>query len=147
MQTWRRELSGSLAEIAATAQWVEQLTSELKLPPDKAYGLQVCVEELLTNIFRHGGPAAPKINLTLALFPQRIELIVEDDGKPFDVAAAVPHRIDHPIERAQPGGLGIQLIRSFADRLGYERAGLGNRVVAEFELLSEGAASGSVAES
>ena len=29
-------------------------------------------------------------------------------------------------------------MNSFADRLGYERAGLGNRVIAEFELLSEG---------
>ena len=143
---WRREFSGSLAEIASTAQWVEQLASELKLPSDKAYALQVCVEELLTNIFRHGGTTSPKIIMTLALFPERIELVVEDDGKPFDVAAAVPHRVDHPIERAQPGGLGIQLIRSFADRLDYERAGLGNRVVAEFELVSEDAASGSVAE-
>jgi len=59
----------------------------------------VCAEELLTNIFRHSGTESPEIKVTLAVFPERIELVVEDDRKPFDVAAAVPRRVDHPIER------------------------------------------------
>jgi serine/threonine-protein kinase RsbW len=135
MKTWSRELSGSLADIAAAAQWVDQLALELKLPSENAYALRVCVEELLTNIFRHSGAESPEIKVTIAVFPERIELVVEDDGKPFDVSAAVPRRIDYPIEKARPGGLGIQLIHSFANRLSYKRAGLGNRVVAEIELL------------
>jgi anti-sigma regulatory factor (Ser/Thr protein kinase) len=135
MQTWRRDLSGSLPEIAATAQWIDELASELRLPTDKAYALRVCVEELLTNIFRHGGAGTRKIKMILALLPQRIKLVVEDDGKPFVVSTSIPRRVDHPIEKAQPGGLGIQLIHSFADRLGYQRAGLGNRATIEIQLL------------
>jgi anti-sigma regulatory factor (Ser/Thr protein kinase) len=135
MQTWRREMSGSLAEVAAAAQWVERLACDMNLPSEKAYALRVCAEEILTNIFRHGGVDSPQIRLAVTLHPDRVEMVVEDDGKPFDVVSSTPHRVGHPIERAQPGGLGIQLIHSFADRLSYRRAGLGNSVVAEFNLV------------
>jgi len=137
MQTWSRDLLGSLAEIEMAAQWVDQVTSAIDLPFDKSYALRVCAEELLTNIFRHSGASSSKIHLTLARFPDRVQLVVEDNGKPFDVSAATPRRVDHPLEKAQLGGLGIQLIHSFADRLSYRRAGLGNRVVAEFRLLPQ----------
>lgn len=137
MQAWHRELSRSLAEIETATQWIDQVASALELPSDKSYALKVCAEELLTNIFQHAGAAASRIHLALVRFPDRVELAVEDDGKPFDVSAATPHRVDHPLESAQPGGLGIQLIHSFADRLNYTRAGLGNRVVAEFVLLPQ----------
>jgi anti-sigma regulatory factor (Ser/Thr protein kinase) len=135
MKTWHKDLSGSLAEIATAAEWVDEVASAIELPSEKSYALRVCAEELLTNIFRHGGSGSSKIHLTVARFPDRIELAVEDDGKPFDVSAATPRRVDRPLDKAQPGGLGIQLIHSFADRLSYSRAGLKNRVVAEFRLL------------
>jgi len=96
--------------------------------------LRVCAEEILTNIFRHAGASSRQIDLTLSRYADRVELAVEDDGIPFDVSAATPRRVDRPIENAQPGGLGIQLIHEFADRLRYSRAGLRNRVIAEFTL-------------
>ena len=134
MQTWHKALSGSLSEIVTAAQWVDEIVSELEMPADKSYALRVCTEELLTNIFRHGGASARKIDLTLSRFPDRVELAVEDDGQPFDVAAATPRRVDRPIENAQPGGLGIQLIHTYADRLRYDRTDCKNRVIAEFTL-------------
>ena len=42
--------------------------------------------------------------------------------------------IDGPLAEVEPGGLGIQLIRSFIDDLRYERAGRGNRVHATIRL-------------
>ena len=135
-QTWAREFSGSLAEITAATQWVDQLALKLKLTSDKTYALRLCAEELLTNILSHGGSEAPRIRMTIAMLPgRRVELVVEDDGKPFDVSAANPRQVGRPIEKAQPGGLGIGLIRNCTDRLNYERAGLGNRVVAEIASL------------
>jgi serine/threonine-protein kinase RsbW len=134
MKTWRREFAGSIPEIMAAARWVDQIAGEQALPADVAYSLRVCVEELLTNVVRHSGLASPKIDLTLSLPPGRIELVLEDDGKPFDVAAATPSRAGKPLDNVQPGGLGIQLIHSFTDRLDYSRVGARNRVVAEFIL-------------
>jgi anti-sigma regulatory factor (Ser/Thr protein kinase) len=66
--------------------------------------------------------------------------VIEDDGKPFDVSAASHHGIDRSLDEVQPGGLGVQLIHSFADRLAYQRTEAGNRVVAEFALTGAGKA-------
>lgn len=134
MQNWRREFSGSLANISEAARWVDQIVADRKLPDDKAYALKVCLEEILTNIVRHGGSPSPKIVLGLALFQNGLKLTVEDDGKPFDLATSPPRRVDRPLENAKIGGLGIQLIHSFADRLSYTRVNDKNRVVAEFIL-------------
>jgi anti-sigma regulatory factor (Ser/Thr protein kinase) len=134
MQTWRREFPGSLASIAEAAKWVDQIATEQNLPSDKTYALRVCAEEVLTNIVRHGGLPSPQIEITIGLYPDRIELIVEDDGKPFDVSASTPRRVGQPLEDATIGGLGIQLINSFSDRLSYSRAIEKNRVVVEFIL-------------
>ena len=109
------------------------------------FALQICLEELLTNIVRHGGPESggnlsevpiPPLNVEIKISTsaQRICMTVEDDGKPFDVMNAPSHRIDQPLGEVQPGGLGIQLIRNFASTIAYEQAGLGNRVVIEFLL-------------
>ncbi len=134
MTTWHRNFAGSIPETVATARWIEQFAREQALPSDVTFALQLCVEELLTNIVRHGGTASPNIDLTLALFPDRVELALEDDGKPFDVSTFTPPPVGKPIEKTQLGGLGVRLIHSFANRLDYSRAGLGNRVVAVFNL-------------
>lgn len=132
MQIWRRELEGSLANISQATKWVDQLVSDQKVPSEKAYALQVCLEEILTNIVRHGGAESVQIRLALAFFPKFVELTIEDDGIPFDVSRSIPHRVDQPLENAKVGGLGIQLIHSFADKLDYTRVGETNRVVLKF---------------
>lgn len=134
MQTWRREFPGSLANIAEAAKWVDQTASAQELPPEKIYALRVCAEEILTNVVRHGGLPSPQIELTIGLYPDRLDLVVEDNGVPFDVSASTPRRVGQPLEKANIGGLGIQLINSFADRLSYSRANDKNRVVLEFNL-------------
>lgn len=136
-EAWRRTFAGSIPEVVDATRWIESIASEQTLPKDTVFALQVCAEELLVNIVRHGGNAAPNIDLQLRRFPKRIELVVEDDGKPFDVASSSHHGIDRPLAEVTPGGLGVHLIHTFADRLTYERKGAINRVVAEFRLAAD----------
>lgn len=133
---WRRTFAGSIPEVVAATRWVESIASEQELPNDVAFALQVCAEELLINIVRHGGSAAPDIDVRLNLFPDRIELVIEDDGRPFDVASSSHKAIDRPLDEVDPGGLGVHLVHTFADRLSYKRTGTTNRVVAEFALVA-----------
>lgn len=60
-------------------------------------------------------------------------MTVEDNGRPFNVAQAPAKAIDPPLERVEPGGLGIHLIKNFASNLQYSRTERGNRVIVEFE--------------
>jgi serine/threonine-protein kinase RsbW len=143
--TWRKAFTGTIDDIAAAAQWVNAIAAEQKFPEQLVFALQVCLEELLTNVVRHGGPKSsgdlsevpiPPLNVEISISAgdQRVSMTVEDNGKPFDVVNAPAHRIDQPLDEVQPGGLGIQLIRNFASSIAYEQAGLGNRVTVEFLL-------------
>jgi serine/threonine-protein kinase RsbW len=144
--SWHRVFSGSIPEIAAAASWIESIAADLDLPGRLVFGMQVCLEELMSNIVRHGGvhssstaylpqtdPANPLlISITVEALTGRIIMTVEDNGRPFDIAQAPAKRVDRPLEQLQPGGLGIQLIRSFASNLEYRRTEQCNRVIVEF---------------
>jgi serine/threonine-protein kinase RsbW len=143
--TWRKAFIGTIDDISAAAQWVEMIAIDQQFPEQLVFALQICLEELLTNVVRHGGatssgdlsevPVPPlKVEISISISAQRVSMTVEDSGKPFDVMNAPAHRIDQPLDEVQPGGLGIQLIRNFASTIAYEQAGLGNRVIVEFLL-------------
>lgn len=132
LRTWHRAFAGSFDEAVATARWLDAAAADADVSPNMLYAMQVCLEELLTNIIRHGGRANPKIAVTIGQFDDRMELVVEDDGLPFDVAQVEPKRATARLEDVQPGGLGITLIQGFADSLVFRREGLGNKVVAQF---------------
>jgi len=135
-----------MPEIATAARWIESLATELDLPGRLVFDMQVCLEELMSNIVRHGGvhpsstsylPQADPANsllisITVNVLPDRIILAVEDNGRPFNVAQASAKLVDRPLGEVQPGGLGIHLIKSFADNLEYRRTEKGNRVTIEF---------------
>ena len=142
-RTWRKAFTGTLDGISAAAKWLDTIAAEQQFPEQLVFALQVCLEELLTNIVRHGGAESsgtlssvqlPPLNveITICTSAQGVSMTIEDDGKPFDIVNAPAHRIDRPLDELQPGGLGIQLIRNFASSIAYARAGLGNRVVVEF---------------
>ena len=143
--TWRKAFTGTIEDISAAAQWVNTIAVDQKFPEQLVFALQICLEELLTNVVRHGGakssgdlsevPIPPlNVEISISTTAQRVSMTVEDNGKPFDVVNAPAHRIDQPLDEVQPGGLGIQLIRNFASSIAYEQAGLGNRVTVEFLL-------------
>jgi serine/threonine-protein kinase RsbW len=129
----RFAMVGSVTGIVAACEWVEAACRSAGVHPDCIYAVQVCAEELLGNVLRHGGRPSPRIEVGIAFPKGRVELTVEDDGPPFDVSAAVPHRVDRTLDAVEPGGLGIQLIRSFAASVAYRRAGLGNLVILTFD--------------
>jgi serine/threonine-protein kinase RsbW len=145
-KSWHRVFSGSISEIAAVASWVESIATELALPGPQVFAMQICLEELMSNIVRHAGteprsdlnwpskaPERPLlISITVTALDDRLIMTIEDDGRPFDVAHAQPKAIDRPLDQVKLGGLGIHLIRTFAKDLRYSRTENGNRVIVEF---------------
>jgi serine/threonine-protein kinase RsbW len=136
---------GTVSGVVDATHWIETLSAEQGFPDDLSFGIQLCVEELFANVVRHGGgtwleqpdaeDAAPSgISMSIKVRRQddEVTVVLEDNGTPFDVAAAVPKPVDRPIEAAQPGGLGIQLINKFSSGLTYDRAGGLNRTTLKF---------------
>jgi anti-sigma regulatory factor (Ser/Thr protein kinase) len=140
---WHRVFKGTMLEIPCAAVWIESIAADLELTDSRAFAMQVCLEELMSNIVRHGrvpsplkpqiDPAKPlSISITVDASADRITITVEDNGQPFNVAEAPAKWIDRPLEQLQPGGLGIRLIKNFASNLEYRRTAKGNRVIVEF---------------
>jgi serine/threonine-protein kinase RsbW len=141
--SWHRVFKGSLQDIRSAMTWIQSIVTNLELPAGKAHDIELCLEELLTNIVRHGqdshgllkdSPNPLTIALTLNSDEDGIVMTVEDNGSPFDITQAPITKIDQPLEHIKPGGLGIGLIKSFSDNMQYSRTEMGNRVTVQFAL-------------
>jgi anti-sigma regulatory factor (Ser/Thr protein kinase) len=130
----RRDFAASLVEAAATVAWIERIAEEQKWPHRVAFAIQVCAEELLTNIVYHGAAESTDIAVELAEGVNQVQMTIEDHGPPFDIATAVRRRVDRPLEELEPGGLGVQLVHHFSDHLSYQRRGDANCMIAVFKL-------------
>lgn len=82
------------------------------------------IEEAIMNVAMHGhdpGTGPHPVNLALHLLPQSIELHISDNGRAFDPChGPLPARPTR-LADAQPGGLGVHLMRRFARQMHYER--------------------------
>lgn len=87
--------------------------------PATVYAVELVLEEWLTNVFRHG--AGTEVAVELACDGRRVALHFADDGAAFD-PAQVPERVaPATLDEAQPGGLGLFLIRRYSRSWRYAR--------------------------
>jgi anti-sigma regulatory factor (Ser/Thr protein kinase) len=90
-----------------------------------AYATNLALEELVSNVIRHGYPEGGRhdIELALRVTAAGIELRIEDDGRAFDPLKAPAPELHVPLAERKIGGLGIHLVRRFAREMRYERRG------------------------
>jgi len=127
-------LRRDLAEIARMAAWIDAQARILALSDGMIFRLQLCLEEAISNIVRHGiAPAGgEEIRLSLGGRQTRVTAWVEDGGEAFDPLQIPPPEPATSIADAKPGGLGIHLMRQFATRIEYQRLGSRNRLIMDF---------------
>ena len=65
---------------------------------------------------------------------------VTDDGRPFNPLSYEPPPAPKDLQSAKIGGLGIRMMRGFADQIAYERSGPINRLAVVPDHLNTGAA-------
>jgi anti-sigma regulatory factor (Ser/Thr protein kinase) len=134
MQTMALPVLQSYAELSIRAEggevrhasaWVEQTCRHWGVPPSEIGRLDVCLNEILANILSHGDDGALSVPIFLHLEVYRDEagnkamVTVSDGGAAFDpLAYATPARAE-TLAEVKPGGLGLLMIRSSADSLGY----------------------------
>jgi serine/threonine-protein kinase RsbW len=101
------------------------------LDPEAAWPVHVALDEVLSNVVRHGtaGRQNPVIEVTFALVAGSLEVTVVDDGPEWDPLALPPPDTAAPLEARRPGGLGVHLVRNLMDRVTYTRQDDRNRLV------------------
>lgn len=101
--------------------WVRGLAQREGLTEERAYGLDLCVIELVSNVVDHSYRGSPgQIRLEVEIDSPTALLTVIDDGPEFD-PLSVPAPRATSLDDAPIGGYGVQLVRSMASDCCYER--------------------------
>ena len=115
----------SVVLVAALAA-VEDFIAEARLDDRDGARLAVVVEELASNALRHGATERwLKLDLALTAELDGVRLTLEDDGVAFDPTADTDFAGP---DRLTGGGVGLALVRTWADELAYARIDGRNRL-------------------
>ena len=129
-------LCNDRTEVARVVAWVDGLAETLALPSETTHVLELCLDEAVTNIVSHAFEPDTAHDVHIALWRDNSVLHAEvtDDGRPFDPLAYETPPAPKDLQSAQIGGLGIRLMRGFADRITYQRSGPLNRLLLSFRI-------------
>lgn len=108
------------------------------------FRVNLALSEAVTNIISYANPdgITRDISLEAEQTPELLTITIADDGRPFDPLAHPEKVLPTRLENAEPGGLGIRLIRRYCDESHYERAGGRNRLTLVFHTIPPGDGTG-----
>ena len=116
-------IDSTMEELARAQLEVEHFLATADVPAESAYVVRLCLEELVSNVIRHGHSdrARHHISLTVDVDPDGIGITVEDDGQAFDPRAGDELQAPASLDRAPTGGMGLPLVRAMAESIDYAR--------------------------
>jgi anti-sigma regulatory factor (Ser/Thr protein kinase) len=116
-------ISNHHAEVERVCSWIAELAKSAGVPHSVCFKLDLCVAEAVTNVIDYGYEDQGKheISLRCAITEKRIELVMEDNGKPFNPLKAPEPKHPTSLKEADIGGLGIPLLRAYTKECYYTR--------------------------
>ena len=134
---------GTTAGVNRAAAAFDEFCQQQHVPQDARWRFQVVLDEILSNIVRHGYQGREgAVSLRFALERDLVTVDVVDQAPPFDPSQAPAPDTTSPLESRRPGGLGVQFAESLLDGLSYERRGEENHVRLTWRLPAPGAPAG-----
>jgi anti-sigma regulatory factor (Ser/Thr protein kinase) len=138
-RTLHKSLEKSLSALAELAADVQAFLTSCGVTEHVIFKVQLGLEETIRNLIEH--TAAKSIQLRLDVGNDRVSILLDDDGLPFDPTTAAPFDPPETLEARAPHGMGLHLVRSMIDEVHYERLGSRNhlRMVVLFARASRSA--------
>ena len=105
--------------------WLGEAGSARGIPAETLSRLDLCVTEAVANAIDHGGAGTGASPICLRLDVRHsgsggeATVTVSDAGNAFDPLTAPEKARAHTLAEAEPGGLGLTMLRRFADALDY----------------------------
>ncbi len=140
---WQRQFDARPQAVSLELVGLNQTLTQLGLPIEKLFTLELILAEVLNNIVEHayGDRGVGRIDLDLSVRDGWISCTITDRGAPMPGGFLPNARRYSPDEMAlgdlPEGGFGWGLIRDMADLLTYQRDGDRNRLSLGIDLLSE----------
>lgn len=113
--------------------WCQALVSDVGLGHNDGYRIEVCVEEVATNLVKYGGCTRP-VRWSAEVEERRVRLQFVDECVPFDPLTYHPTPLPATLAELEVGGRGIQLLRALSDACSYEHVDGRNRLTLVFDL-------------
>ena len=124
------------SELQRVACFVEDIGNELGLDGELLMNLNLALEEMVSNIIRHGKPQQADDNIALKAEGngEEITFTLSDNGIEFDPTTKGDLDTDvNPAER-KLGGMGIFIVKNIMDQVTYQRLNGRNVVVMKKKL-------------
>ncbi len=115
--------------LVTLSQALDKALEFMDLPGKLTFKIHLLIEELCANHIEHGDFSEEDlITIRLERTDSSLIIQIEDKGSPFNPLDVPKADTDLSLDEREPGGLGIHLVRCFADDLSYRRDGSKNIV-------------------
>ncbi len=87
------------------------------------FDLKLAIEEIFTNIVRHGlkKEQIATVTIQLRVDEESVQVEICDTGKAFNPLTTADPDLDVPLEERKLGGMGIFLVKQLMDHVNYRR--------------------------
>lgn len=125
MKELKKELTlrNEVAELEKLVPFIQALSSELSLPHELVFNLNLVLEEAISNIifYAYPGQSGKEINVQALCKGNSLIFTLTDTGLPFDPTRVEDADITLSVEERPIGGLGIFLIKNIMNEVEYQR--------------------------
>ena len=122
-------MSADIAGLEIARQQARQFLLNNAVDEHALAAVELVLEEAVTNVVRYGydNPVGHIIDIDLQVDLDEVQILIVDDGHPFDPLDSGGLLLPDSLEDAQVGGLGLLMIRNTANTMSYERRDGQNR--------------------
>jgi anti-sigma regulatory factor (Ser/Thr protein kinase) len=119
-------IEAKLEHLSTIRKFIEDSTAALNQPAVWVDDLVLAIDELATNIIRHGYRGQPgEIEIEITPLANAIKIRLRDQASPFDPTRIPPADVKLPLKRRPVGGLGVHLARQLVDEFSYQQMNQG----------------------
>ncbi len=115
-------ITNDVAELERLAELVDEFVEKSRLPEKLSFNLNVCLDELITNIISYGydDDRQHEIQVTFSYDGREFVTEIVDDANEYDPFTQAPEPdLDLDVDDRPIGGLGVFLVKEFMDSTDY----------------------------
>ena len=112
-----------LSSLQKSVAFVSSFTRNLGFDPRRLSEIELCVEEILVNIFNYAYPGeSGEVKISCRSGPGgTLTIEIVDSGIPFNILSSDDPDVSLNIDERHIGGLGIYFVKQLMDRVEYRR--------------------------
>jgi len=116
-------IKSRISEIPKTAEFVAAFGKKYNFADESILDLCVALDEIVNNIVKYSYSGEPdnEIKISLSFKDDSLNVVVSDDGIPFNPCKIEKPDLSTPIEDKPIGGLGFYLVKQLMDSVEYKR--------------------------